>query len=877
MKKLIKGSIVVLLLITTIFSDVKFNIRSETFESAVEAAESGSNTYSPNEIPNNQDGYGYAKVGITSNHYGEEVPQMWSYHDLTNDEGWMAYVEEGTKTLYISGELTEAMGTGGSNTGLFMPTVFENDGYTGDIISMSGISSQFNARTGLLTSTGEIWYTGSNGVGYFSSSTQRINYWKKYDTSKFDGKVVSFVNTPAAIVFITDTNKIYFSGWIGHRADFTSDEVGWGNHYGVDITNATTLGGEKPIRVFELKNASLKFRDGGNDDDGQNDQWNGERLFIIETDKGYISGAERRAGQYVLGVNDGSFSLTNDSFSRTGFQKVYMRDSSGTYSRIPAGYIQDIVYIRNPRGVHILGTDGKIYTGGRFWNNKFTQGATSGSARSSNTTTGTSYAWDYNVFQENTALGSDNARLFPGMDNLIIEKTNGNIMMAGELKNASGALPNNVHNISSNCSTSVECYSPLSVVEGGSTSNYYFNSTNWNKTEVMTREYILGLDEGSLAIDQDGFLRMTVNDESYGDAPITDSTSQLTYPVVTNDSSIRNSESYSILDREYVGDDSKSNFSNSTNYTNARVRGEYLLVDMVKIASPVYDFEGEDAQVLEGIQGEDHIYNPMKINLGPIYDGTYTLNKDKSESLFDGAVELKYRIYNYTYNESSNSGVKGSAVTNEITLDATKEMSVDLSGFNAGWYLIESYRTHTTAGNGNEPSETYSSGRVLERFYISGDPTLYVDDVVVVKDSDVSIASVSNKYAYQRPSTTNNELSDQIFIKSISSTISGDAVSKTSTEGSVNSGSNNAKITRNIEETISASDSDSGVYNVEYAVNGPVDGYSATRNQVLIVDDGSIGYTDGDEYAIRSESVVITTTQAASYTDAHFKSDSNLS
>lgn len=461
MKKLLKSFMISALLITMFSQNVDIN--SERLQAQEENASEpklGSFTYDPANIPDGEDGYSFIKVEKLSEdpRTGQKnVPQgyMFDY----GDRAWTAYVERGTGTLYVTGDGSNGnrnspsithgwdinMGRGDGiqnadalpkNQRMYRPALFNGGTHSGEIVTILG--SYYSSL--LLTTTGEIWYTGKNeGQKHHPGDEEAVVYeWHKMNLKNVDGKVIDIALANDMIFYITDTGKLYSNGH--NEGKFFAKTSLANGESGFQKDRTTELNGEKPKRLF-ASNTVVATRNGYIQD-----------LVFVETDKGLL------ASQFSSSENTTYRSGTiraagTDRNTNDGFNRVLLQTSDGTVRPVAGGELKDLQFATRNSIVHILLNDGKIYTTGwSMYNNVAGQscsqttfnGFGNGQGGSGCTLTdvtneisansaGDNRTWDTDVFTENITWGDDNVKIFPGVRTTAVKKSDGNIYANGNI------------------------------------------------------------------------------------------------------------------------------------------------------------------------------------------------------------------------------------------------------------------------------------------------------------------------------------------------------------------------------------------------------------------------------------------------------------
>lgn len=336
MRKLLKLSAVFALLVTTFFSNVQINERE------VEAAETPK--FAPEAIPAESDGYSYVKPGVVTNPFtGETVTQVFAWQYYTGEElnGFVAYVPEGSRTLYMTSDFDEMGGVSRQ----FKPAVFENGGYTGDIIRVQGTADELSAM--LHTSTGEVWYIGLNShynARFKQSTSEEISnrVWKKM---KVDNMTSAVLAAPT-VMYVTEENggKLYGNGYMRDYWLYPN-RTGWKQ----ELTTAELGSGNYPKRVF----SSTTSQD--NDEGSYGNGFHGERLVFVLTDKGLYGTGERPDPKEALGTGN----------ANRGFEQSKIQTKDGTTTNVdPATFKDLIINGGNYINSHLIDTNGKLYTAG---------------------------------------------------------------------------------------------------------------------------------------------------------------------------------------------------------------------------------------------------------------------------------------------------------------------------------------------------------------------------------------------------------------------------------------------------------------------------------------------------------------------------------
>ncbi len=813
-------------------------------------ANPGDYLISPETIGVDQDGYAYITPGKVSNQFGEEVWQIFSYNyghssGGRTDPGWTAYVPSGSKTLFLVGDLSNHLTLGVGNTTnstnyVYKTAIFTDNGYTGDIIKIEG------AQTGsmLLTNTGEIWYTGDNdsyrfGLAADSRTSAEKNKWVKMDLpSNVDGTVVDAVLTRDSIFIVTSSGHLYGQGgelnyYFGASNHKLPTDPNWTNRT-QDFRRVVLPDGSSAKRLWAL---------GATEDDFATQF---ERAFIVATDTGYFGAGESANGRKLVGVG------TNGE----GLHKIQYGNQDGTKVDMPANFAKQIEMYGDFGITHFLATNGKVYTTGYSqWGNvagtrytNFTGWPTTSTIRYGNTfgSTATSSPlnrWNTNQFEENIDL-VDVKRIFPGILTISYEKTDGTIVMGSEIGAAAGSSiqdyqANGVNYDFTQCLSSNDwCYTYYSLpIEG--TGSYYYQSTNWNKTALMQRQYIVGLWMGSLAVDQDGFLRAAVRSRSFEE---TAARSQLIFPVITQDSTIRATENYSsVNDSTYLS----SYYNNTiTNYrNNARVVGEYMLYSGINLAQPTHTyFDGTT---------EDNKTNPKTVAIGPFYGKKYGLDPSKpGQASYD--IYTNYAVYAYDPATETRTSVIVSPTNAKVT---DEEVVLNVEAYAPGTYEIESYR-YVTDSDGFK----YTTVNVSSYFEVTPAPRLTVPPLTVITTDGYKIKQDSGVSALVQP---DQDVTSRVYIEGYTS--------ENTQLGSWTTGLIDG-VEKNTEFTLNPiTEYNAGIYRFNFKVE--VGGYSDAQSGVYVVNDGQ--YEVGTEYILRAKDFRIGYGEFLN-TDEFIKSEANV-
>ncbi len=807
-------------------------------------ANPGDYLYDPSQIDRTQDGYAYAKPNkITDPTTGETMYQMWAYAYGHTDRGWTGYVGENSRTLLMVGDinnhLTLGVGfTGASTNYTYKAAVFDNTGYKGNILSVQG------AETGsaLLTSTGEIWYTGSNVDNRFGSEANnrtgiQNNIWMKMDLSNLDGKVVDMALMGDAMTVVTDTGKLYFQGRQAFSDPAASNPVY--NYYdgyfvaGKGFDKAV----ENDFRAYPLPNGETATRLFSQE--LTEDNINHERWFIVETSGGYYGAAYRVQERKAAGTGTDGL----DTNPARGLNPVMMQAKGGNVVKVPAGFAKDIVAIGEEFVAHLIGTDGKIYTSGyslygnvagtqytyfRGWDNWASNLSIPSILDTQVITSAILNRWNTNHFAENDIWGSDNKEVYPGVLTTYVRKNDGTLYHVSEFGAAGGSVPS--EDSSSGGLDGYACLNSTAWCYHNSPKDYenfdsyYFNSTTWDKSEIMKRDYIIGLWNGAFAVDQDGFLRSAPRTRNYEELAV----SQAIFPqVIDGVSTIRTTESYpNVSNIDYIS--RYSDNRNESYRTNARVVGEFLLYGSINVVAPTFSFDGDgttadyENSVMPGrVAGTD---NPFNLEIGPTYSRSYTTNSDGSNSV-NAKFYVNYDISTYDVNTGE---IGTYPVISGDDVDITdSNVNVDLSALNPGWYEI-----HATRETSDEKGVVYESSTSYEYFYVSDELTMEVDTPLFIDENDTfPINIASNNTAVIRPNTN---LKDSMYIINTSDNFAnlGTVITKSVP---VEGGSE----TKPVDVSVAGVTNDNvGVYMVEYAVY--YNGVTTTEKQVVVVDDSTL-------------------------------------
>ncbi|MFV0478991.1 MAG: immunoglobulin-like domain-containing protein, partial [Anaerorhabdus sp.] len=852
MNKFLKGLVALLLAISPVFSEL--NVFAE--ESGTQTPETQATTTSsgyvitPGEVPVGEDGYSYVRPGLVTNQYGEEVYQIFYYsqgHSHTS-AGWSGYVPSGSKTLFMSGDLKNPSNLGIGTTSYsatqgYQQAIFANGTYTGDIVSIQGaIYSSL-----LVTNTGEIWYTGESKYNMFGAAAERRTaaektQWVKMETTGIPAneKVVDAVLGQYEVFVITDAGNLYAQGgkvyqYFGQYGHVTSGNNDW--------KNANDFGKFKKVAIPNGEAVSRIWSANATEDDSlEYSRW-----FIVETTNGYWgAGSSSTARQAIGAFYSKGYGVGT---AQAGMYQVMMGGTDGKIKAMPAGFIDQLVSYGDLTVVHILGTDGKVYTTGKsYWGNVsgtqysyfkgwyyYADSKTSPTVYSKNESSVdvdvTQNIWDTNYFAYNDSL-TDVEQFYDGILTLSYRSTDGTFMLGSEAGAAAGL------SIKRMTSTSTDNYMyrglalpcnwvylrQVQAIENAS--EYYWVSTTWDKREAMTREYFVGMWQGSLAVDQDGFLRAAVKKYNYGE---TSADKTLSFPqVVAGVSTIRTVENYAnVSNYNYL----HSYYDNkiTTKQTNARVVGEYMMFGGIQLASPIHTYDGE---------GTNNATDPFTVSLGPTYSGNYGLDPNNPG-------KASYKIYtDYEVYFSDEKGTIGASTGIVGTADITDvEAVLDLSGLAPGYYVTKSNRYVT-----DSTGVTYASTDLYTTFVISSGPRLSVPAITEITASDVpyEIKEDSGVSAIVRPST---DVTKDVYIEGYTPT---NAALGNFTVGTVNTNSGDTQ--KNVEFTVETVDkTTTGVYVYTFAVekNGEAD----TKNGVYVVNDGSI--VIGEEYILQASDFLI--------------------
>lgn len=780
LNKIIKVAIS-MLVIAGLFdwSNIQEISAEETVTPEVQSGKTNEQIYKPEALEPGHDGYSYLRPGTVHDpRTDEDMYQIWAYMFGHSRTGWTAYVGENSRTLFIVGDLSdgETLGVGSTSSSgeyLYEPAVFQGRGYEGDILSVQGST----LASLILTSEGELWYTGENTGNIFfngSSSYDSMDVWNKMEfETTIEGKIIDAVLAHDALIFITDAGKMYASGNIARRTDDTFFK----NFYGTAVphTDVTSeLNGEIPSRLFSQGMAP--------------NHTELEKWFIVETDQGYLGSGydeESRAsasigatdsstGDYLTGRNtegdlsgsryDGLLPVMYQSKPAGGYSTTA---GDAPLSRMPAGFVEDFVDYGADNLVHALGVNGKIYTTGvtqygnssgthhtnfQGWDNNRTNITMPDNSNYTDTAS-LNVSWNTNVFSENEAWGDDNEIIYPGIKAMVVRKSDGELYHVGEIQGSTGVVPSQNPDAYQCLGAGLYCYTAVIRPLEGLTDPYFY-STTWNKTAEMKREWTLSVWHGSMAVDQDGFLRVTARERSYQELAVEN---QAIFPIINDDSTIRTVENFeNISDYDYLGD--KENRQVEANRTNARVSGEYMLLDTVTLVSPEYQFDG-DRKVDGGLDGT---INPYNITIGPIYSGKYSLSEDGT-STEDAVINVNYSIKTYdpTTDTYGTSSVLSDVV--DISDDTT---NVDISSLQPGWYIISSHREYTATlneGTSNERQVTYELSQTSEYFYIPNEPIITIanNPLVIDSSSTFPVKIAEGNTAITRPNT---DVSSNIYI-----------------------------------------------------------------------------------------------------------------
>ncbi|MFV0479057.1 MAG: hypothetical protein ACK5LZ_00590, partial [Anaerorhabdus sp.] len=860
MKKLLKAVLSAILmfvpLLTTAQAEEVTEVTTETTTEAETQARAlpveGDYVLDPAGVPENTDGYWYVRPGIATNYYGEEVTQVWAGsrgHD-GNNEGWSGYVASGTKTLMLTAYgMGMGVGVGTSSVDLetYMPAVFSGGLYSGAIVKMdSSFGNDDNeASLVLLTSTGEIWYTGWNRRNMFSSAadTSRWTTWLKMDVSGLDGTVVDIEMAVDGLFVVTDTGKMYARGWIDNyfsASNIPTGETNWST--GTTLTTfkeVITPDGSDILRIWGIS-GNAEDETNGVYNDGSTTAYG--RSFIIATTSGYFGAAENSNASRVVGITDSS---------TAGLQKISVVLSDGTKKELEAGSAKQIVMIGNWGITHFILESGQVYTAGYSqWGNvsgtkyisvtSTTAGVVSkGSVRYGNTSGSNASSAELNTwrtwsnFYENESL-TDVDYMYDGLLTLAYVNKDGQFMMGSETSAAAGmraiGYPANGVTYTIRTVTGGWGYNYTQFpIEGIADEYLQFYSTNWNKTERMQRKFFLGLWNGSFAVDQDGMLRVAVR--TYSRTYTAYKT--LIFPSnIEGESTIRTTEYYpSDTDIQII--DNRSNWDYTNYGTNARISGEYMLLGGVSLAAPIHTYtDGNDTD-------GDVLTNPSKVSVGPIYDKRYTMDPNRvGEANYD--VYTTYTILQYD-NETGETGTTVAAAKTAKITDVEAEIDIDALGLDAGFYAVESYRYMTT-DTGIE-YRTYTETTVFE---VTAEPFFEMPGVTEVTAAGYKISTDSGVKAYVRART---DISSNIYITGYSPI--NDALGAFQT-GDVTT--NNGTESKNVDFVVGAITEDTaGVYVFTYAVeNG---GYTTTESEVYVINDGSL--VIGSEYILKANDFLI--------------------
>ncbi len=728
---------------------MQFQGINATEQNTVEAA---TLIVNPGNMSENTDGYGYVKVATTTNpHTNEKVYQLW--HTNKANYGITYYVDQNSGILYSTGNFNNTYTLGRSNASdinnayVFQPVEF-NGIFEGDVIEV-----QVNNNVGLvLSSNGELWYTG-NASEYddVGDSLPTIRPYEKVAPSTFDGKVVEMKSFARATLVLTDKGTLYFTGTLGGEL--------FGSAYGAkrEFTVAPNPNGETVKKIWSDENSYVHDY---------------EAQFIVQTTNGNYYGVGYGGATRAAGLN-----RTNSSY---GWQPV-MEKRNGTIQPLEANSVIDFKTY-NAFLTYALRSDGTIWTTG--WEGFYTRGYEDG-----NTVT--------QVFEEYTDWGNDNVGLFDGdVTAIVMKELNGenDLWVVGENYRDLGTVtPVDTYTlpdcpIGGPAVCTIKEPTPLSRPEN------YFNSTNWNKTDIFKPQYIIGGYDESLAVDQDGFLRSAGFEAS---ANAMAYNTQAIFPPVLPESTIRTTENYPNYSDTQLG--TLYDIRQEDVRNNARIIGEYKLYDTIYLAHPTAEFDGF-GQAFE--ESQMNTLDPDLVVMGPLRGTEYAFDAAGTKQ-FD--VYLDYELYHYNSSTQETldlvPGYSGSQLVN------TDYAELDLSALTTGDYVVKMKRRTV-----NAEGETYTSLSIQEPFRIVNAPVLTVPEFTEITQGDAF------------------------------SVMTG--VSVTDIED------NDATLLANVIATPATIDTNEvGVYTVDYSVTDS-DGNTVTAQQVVVVNDGTI--TVGENYILRA-------------------------
>ncbi len=641
-------------------------------------AEAASLIVSPGNMNGDSDGYGYVKLGTTINPFnGEKVFQLW--HSSKGFSGTTFYVDAISGILYSTGDRNAYRLLGRKNDAVarearvFQPAEF-NGALEGEILDVH--MNEYS--TILLTSTGELWYTGDAGNDNTIASLPTVDTFHKINPATFDGKVVEIESFDGGTFVLTEYNTLYFSGNRG--AELLGSSFG-------DKTQFAVAPNPEGKKVVEMWGDESGYTDGD------------ERHIRVKTEDGSYYGV----GEGVLSAASGLNRISNSY----GWLPV-LETRNGTIQRVEPNSIVDFktydsyvtFAVRNDGTVWVTGNDDAAFD------------MVSGSM-------GTGH-YNTRVFEIYPDYGNDNTKLFEGGVTGFVakEKTNENgetelnLWVSGEnYRDLGTVFPVDSYQ-DSGCPVGGPAVCPLAKPVALVSDDNYFNSTNWNKTEPFMPQYIIGGFDNSLAVDQDGFLRsagytLMANSMAYE--------TQAIFPPVTPDSTLRT--------EEYYPNNADNNlFNNITNPQvsgNARVEGEYKLYETIYVAKPTASFDGF-GQAFE--ESQENTLDPNTITMGPVRGNDYAFDADGTKQ-FDMFMQYNVYKYNSTTGEFLNEVPGYSGVQNINDNLAT----LDLSKLTTGDYVVRMSR-YTV----NDDGEKYVSLTIDEPFRIVNAPVLTVPEFTEV-------------------------------------------------------------------------------------------------------------------------------------------------